>query len=119
MLDGKDSDLCDRRAKFYLERLKPQVGDYIFFKDITRRIAQVCFDGDVQTCDGGSFYLGNGGAKMSESLYPSLKIDLLASTRYLCNGRFWFFHHDHPMANGGVYVTILVRIWRCAQKAPV
>jgi hypothetical protein len=102
----------------------PRVGDYVDFADDTRRrVAYIWRDEhgeafSVQTCEGGSFYLGNGYVSMSGSLYGGVKPETLTLTGETAPGSAWIFHHDHHTRDNGVDVTIPFRVYRCSEDAP-
>jgi hypothetical protein len=112
-LDARDQAIVQARAVAFAAHTKPQTGDFIEFADgITRRIAHVWFDENIQTTDGGSFYLGMGYVSYSGSLYqsiPATAVRLLQDKQI--NGRFWFFHHDYHTAHNGVDFVIPCRVW--------
>jgi hypothetical protein len=65
-LDARDTEILAQRIYAFEQVTGPRVGDYVrFADDVTRRISYIWRDEhdqafNVQTSDGGSFYLGNG-----------------------------------------------------------
>lgn len=89
----------------------PRVGDFVRFSDRLERISHDWGD-HVQTSEGGSFYLGEGGnAWFSGGLNPSVPKEYLRRTAEIMNGRFWFFHRDFWAAHNGVDVTASCRVY--------
>jgi hypothetical protein len=102
----------------------PRCGDYVDFADgITRRVSYIWRDEhgqafNVQTSDGGWYYLGNGYVSMSGSLYNGVKPETLTDTGEVRPGSAWIFHHDHHTRDNGVDITIPFRVYRCTENAP-
>lgn len=84
----------------------PMVGDFVRLKDgRLKRIAHIWGDGDIQLCDGGSFYLNaSGSCSMSGSLDSSLQLqlELVGVHRGLC----WRFADGIAGAGRGVDFVI-------------
>lgn len=98
----------------------PRVGDFVRFNEGTvRRISYIWRDEhetafNVQTSDGGSFYLGNGYVSMSGSLYSGVKLDTLTLTDETRTGSVWFFHHDMAGQDRGVGARMTFRVFECS-----
>ncbi len=122
VLDERDIQIMWQRRDSIEMIEEPRCGDYIDFADgITRRVSHVWpADGlpDVQTSDGGSFYLGHGYVSFSGSLYSAVRRDTLTDTGVRRPGSAWFFHHDWHTRDNGVDVTIPFRVYRCSENAP-
>jgi len=118
--DDRDQGILDERRRNWNRHEGPRVGDFVLMPDgIARRF---CHDwGDkiqiTPTEKSGSFYFGNGFADYSGALEPSIPKSELQQTDGKRNGRFWFFHHDHPQAHNGVYFTIPCRVYSYAGTA--
>ena len=116
-MEGEKLDELDQviRAKRLAQRetiATPRIGDFVRFSDRLERISHDWGD-TVQTSEGGSFYLGEGGyASFSGSLNPSVPKELLRKTEEILNGGFWFFHRDFWMAHNGVDVTAPCRVYQ-------
>ena len=121
-LDDRDQAILSARRDALDAETGPRVGDYVDFADgITRRIAYIWPDDGlpgVQTCDGGSFYLGNGYLSMSGSLYNGIHAATLTDTGELRDARIWFFHHDWRTRDNGIDAVIPMRVYRCTEPAP-
>ena len=80
----------------------PVVGDFVRLKNgRLKRIAHIWDDGDIQLCDGGSFYLNSSGScSMSGSLDSSfpLRLSLVGVQRGSC----WCFGDGIAGAGRGV-----------------
>jgi hypothetical protein len=109
--------LADRRATF--DALSgPRCGDYVRFAcGRLRRISHLWDDG-VQTSHSGSWYLGQGFADFSGSLFSSVPNSTLQLTDELQDGEFWFFSHDCWQAHNGVDFTMPCRVYSCSRPAP-
>lgn len=117
-LDDRDKAILAMRVAAFDPMDCPRVGDYVDFADgVTRQISYVWPD-DVQTSDGGSFYLGEGYMSFSGSLYTSVPTETLTLTESTRKASAWFFRHDYWAAQNGVHVPVLMRVWMCSAKAP-
>jgi len=130
--DEKDAGiLASRQAqldKRAAENPRPVSGDWVEFADgVVRRVSHVwnweaSADGpavyDVQTSDCGSWYLGDGYASFSGSLFNSVPAATMTLTEERREGRCWFFHHDYVQAHGGVHTTARFRVYRSTKEAP-
>jgi hypothetical protein len=100
----------------------PMVGDFVRYADGTeRRVSHVWgayeeHPASVQTSDGGSFYLGNGYASMSGSLYSGAPADSFTLTEDKKDGAVWIFHHNMARAGGGRPALIPFRIYTAEEK---
>lgn len=116
--DARDADILAARLTLLNAVPGPRVGDYVEFADgATRRISYNWGDG-LQTSDGGSFYLGEGFASFSGSLYGCVPPESLTRTDETRPGRVWFFHHGYSGAGMGVDSEPLFRVYRCSLPAP-
>lgn len=122
MFDDKDAELLAVRQQAWDKREGPRVGDFIEMVDGTLRRFTYNWDDGLQTTWGdcrqrpGSFYLSPGGhGSYSGALDSTVPLGQIESTESTQEGQFWFFHHDYAVAHGGVYVTLLCRVYR--QKA--
>lgn len=107
---------------------RPRSGDFVLFVDgVTRRVSHVwdwAADAagpaiyDVQTSDGGSWYLGEGYASFSGTLYRSVPASTMTLTDERREGRCWFFHHNFWGADRGVDVQATFRVFTCREEAP-
>ena len=126
-LDETDQDILRTKTRLLDQNPKPRVGDYIRFADGTeRRISHLWtelggwdMEDAAQTSDGGSFYLGDGYATFSGSLFggtPLDKLSELVGEKKL--GDVWFFHHNVRRAYNGVDTSIPFRIYISTEEAP-
>lgn len=115
-LDEWDRAILDERVAAFDARTEVRTDDFVRHADgVLRQVAYIWGDdGPVQTCDGGSFYLGNGYVSMSGSLYRGVPMDTLTPTEETRPGAVWFFHHDWHTAHNGVHVQITFRVWECS-----
>jgi hypothetical protein len=122
--DEKDAEILRERAEAFAACDGPLSGDYVRFADgVERRVSHVWRDDwgdptDVQTSDGGRWYLGLGYGSFSGALFPPRPF---ASFRRLPEwkaGAFWFFHRDHWRAGNDVDVLIPCRVWESSVDAP-
>ena len=110
-LDELDQAILSKRLAQRETVVTPCVGDFVRFSDRLERISHDWGD-TVQTSEGGSFYLGEGGhASFSGGLNPSVPKEQLRKTEEILSGRFWFFHRDFWMAHNGVDVTAPCRVY--------
>lgn len=123
VLDERNTKIMGER-QVALDAVKgPRVGDYVRFANgIERRISYIWDFGDdsptnVQTSDGGSFFLGYGYVSFSGSLYNGVPGPTLTITDEKKLGRAWFFDHDLPGAGRGVQVTVGFRMYLCSLDA--
>jgi hypothetical protein len=112
------TDLDERDAAIYSERFHalqdvhgPRVGDFVRFADGRMERISHDWDGDVQTSEGGSFYLGKGYVSFSGGLNPSIPTSELVYKAEHKRGSCWFFHHDHYCADNGVAVDMDFRVY--------
>lgn len=90
----------------------PRVGDYVITPDGKYQRAAYIWPDQVQTCDGGSFYLGNGYASMSGGLDPGFKKEKLVPTGERKAGHFWTFHHNYAQAHSGIGISCSCRVFK-------
>jgi hypothetical protein len=110
-LDELDQAILARRLAQRETVTAPRVGDFVRFSDRLERISHDWGD-KVQTSEGGSFYLAEGGqVSFSGGLNPSVPKERLRKREEILNGRFWFFHRDLWMAHNGVDVTAPCRVY--------
>jgi hypothetical protein len=110
-LDELDQAILAKRLAQRDTVMAPRVGDFVRFSDRLERISHDWGD-TLQTSQGGSFYLGEGGhASFGGGLNPSVPKERLRKTEEILNGRFWFFHRDLWMAHNGVDVTAPCRVY--------
>lgn len=109
----RDEEILAARRAALDEVTGPRIGDYVVFTDgVTRRFAHDWgTDNGIQTCDGGSFYLGDGYVSMSGSLYGKIPHSSLTLTEQVHDGSVWFFHEDWAKAHNAVHVKIPFRIY--------
>jgi hypothetical protein len=118
VLDDRDKAILAARVAAFDSTEGPRVGDYVRFADgVTRRISWVWPD-DIQTSDGGSFYLGEGYMSFSGALYTSVPTETLTLTKETGDASAWFFHHDDWKAHNDVHVRVSVRAWISSAIAP-
>lgn len=121
--DERDAEILAERVEAFNERQGPRVGDYVrFADDVTRRISYVWRDEhetvfNVQTSNGGTYYLGKGYVSMSGSLFGGVKPDTLTLTDETRDGEVWFFHHDFHTAHNGVDTVTAFRVFTCSEVA--
>lgn len=90
----------------------PRVGDFVIMPDGSyERVAYIWPDG-VQTCNNGSFALGNGYVSMSGSLNPGIKPDKLVVTSEKKEGTFWTFHHNYWTASNAIGIKTSCRVFK-------
>jgi hypothetical protein len=110
--DDRDKKIAENRLKAFDNDPLPRVGDYVIMKDGSyQRFSYAWYD-YIQTCNSGSFYLGNGYASMSGSLNPGIAYENLKITLDQKEGYFWIFHHDYHMAHNGIGVKVLCRVYQ-------
>ncbi len=114
VFDNRDVELLAERVR-KRERLQgPRIGDFIKFADGVMHRISYDWDGGLQTCDKGSFYIdGSGHADFSGGHYPIIDLANIETTTELMDGDFWFFHHDIRGAHRGVYCKAPCRIFMC------
>jgi hypothetical protein len=128
IFDERDAAILAARQVALDANTGPRVGDFVIFADdIMRRISHIWkFDADdsgpaihdVQTSDGGSWYLAEGYCSFSGTLYRSVGASTLTDTGETSEGSVWFFHHDFSQAHNGVIARARFRVYRCSEKAP-
>jgi len=117
--DDRDRELLAQRATRRAEVNAPRSGDYVVFTDGVKRRISSLWDGNVQTSDGGSWYLlTSGDASFSGSLHPPVRREFLTDSRETEPASFWFFHHDLAQAHNAVHVELRVRVWTASTTAP-
>ena len=110
--DDRDQKIAEERIKSFNAREGPRVGDFVILPDgHYQRFAHEWPD-QMQTCDCGSFHLGEGYVSMSGSLDPGYKKDKLELTGEIHIGRFWFFHHGYMTAHNGIGLEMTCRTYR-------
>lgn len=114
--DEKDAEILAHRVALREMRRGPRVGDYLVFPD--GHVERFSYDWgeDIQTSQGGSFYLGEGSASFSGGLNEALPKAAMEDTGAFLSGRFWFFHHGHVTAHNGVDVVAPCRVFRLIAK---
>jgi hypothetical protein len=123
-LDDRDQEILAHRVGLLNKVEGPRVGDFVTFSNgVERRISYIWRDEqgtllNVQTSDGGSYYLGDSYVSMSGGLFPGVKPETLALTDSKREGSVWFFHHDLWIAHNGVGATLEFRVFTCTQEAP-
>jgi hypothetical protein len=121
-LDDKDAQIVQRRSDTLIAQSEPDVGDFVIFADgVERRISHVWNwedDHDIQTSDGGSWYLGEGYCSFSGGLFTSVKASTLVNTGTTRPGSVWIFHHDFATAHNGIDTQIEFKVWKCGEVAP-
>jgi hypothetical protein len=110
--DNVDNGIALERLNAYNRDQSPRVGDYVIMPTGEYQRFSYKWDDIIQTCYGGSFYLGHGYASMSGSLEPGIKLDKLVLTNEKKTGSFWFFHHDWQCAHNGVGVKTELRVYK-------
>jgi hypothetical protein len=127
ILDERDGATVAERMARLDERSGPRVGDFLRFANgVERRISHYWgaepdvpgWRAGVQTSDGGSWHLGEGGCSFSGGLYPLVALDTLTDTGETRNGSAWIFHHGHRCAGGGVDFLAPFRVFTCSEEAP-
>jgi hypothetical protein len=133
--DDKDRELLIQREVKRSLLIGPQVGDYVVFpdsfgggirqftydwgKDIQTTVSkEKREDGTIHPCAGDvSFYIDRDGeCNFSGSLDKAIPKDKIfpsynGTNQALRYGNVWFFHHDVPGAQRGVYAMITFKIW--------
>lgn len=90
----------------------PRVGDFVIMPDGSYdRVAYVWPD-VIQTCTGGSFYMGCGYASMSGGLKPGIPKDKFKRIEEIKTGRFWTFHHDCQQADNSIGIACGCRVFK-------
>lgn len=112
--DDRDQAILDERMALLDAIEGPRVGDFVQMLDgsLQRFAHDWGQDHGLQTCDGGSFYLGAGYLSMSGSLNPTVKREALVDTGKHLLGSAWFFHHDWHTAHNGVTVQVPLRVFK-------
>lgn len=110
--DDRDMAIAEERLKKFDQDPDPRVGDFVITPEGKLQRIAYCWPDQLQTCDGGSFFLGNGYADMSGGLDPGFKKEAFKITEEKKPGRFWFFHHDYRMAHNGIGVLALCRVYK-------
>lgn len=122
-LRSNDELFAERHEK-YKARKEPSCGDFVVFADdITRRISHVwTFDGkicDIQTSDGGSFYLQPSGlCDFSGGLYRAVSYEHFTLSKQTSLGECWLFDRDLAGAGRGVYRQLPFKVWHVSCPAP-
>lgn len=130
LLDERDRVILEKRQRAFTETAVhgPQAGEVVIFADgVKRRISHVwpgytddegrIHQTQVQTSDGGSFYVGEGYCSFSGSLYTPVPADTLTDTGEVETIPAWFFHHDWHTAHNGITVPLDVRVWQCSRES--
>ena len=113
--------LDDRNAAIAAETIaareqitgKPRVGDFVRMPNGTLERCASAWDHGMQTCFGGSFYIGKSGlASMSGSLNASQLWEYFQPTEETKPGRFWFFSHGLAGAGRGVDFWMPCRVYK-------
>jgi len=108
----RDKQIAITRLNEYDHDPTPRVGDYVIMPDGSyERFSYDWYD-CIQTCNEGSFYLGNGYASMSGGLNAGIPYEKLEITLEQKEGNFWFFHNDYHTAHYGIGITALCRVYR-------
>lgn len=123
-LDPRNLNIYLSRAKLYVARTTPQVGDFVRMLDGTLRRFTHDWDTDIQTTYAvgdhkpmdhtyvGSFYLSaHGYGDYSGSLDDAIPKSKLVDSGETRNGGFWFFKDDHMRAHNAVTVVIPCKVW--------
>ena len=116
--DERDGEILRAKEQAFNAVPGPRVGDFLQTPDGMLRFTHDWGE-SIQTtvhakhpCYGdASFYLSDGCASFSGSLDPAIDKAKLCDTGRTEQGSFWFFHHDHPGAERGVYCKMVVRIF--------
>jgi hypothetical protein len=112
-LDEKDTKILAERGAAFNNHKGPRVGDFVRMLDGSVQRFSHDWGKDIQTTDGGSFYLGYSGlASMSGGLNPAIMKETLEETDETMVGTFWFFRHDQARAHNGVDVRIMCRVYK-------
>ncbi|MEW9530649.1 hypothetical protein [Microbispora sp. NPDC049125] len=120
-IDDRDRAIIAQRTKVHdAKGAAPRDGDYIVFADgITRRVSETWGGEHIQTCDSGSFYLGNYGLYCSSAAhYLPVSPDTLTLTEEKRPGSVWISHHDLSGAGRGVDFNVECRVYTCTENAP-
>jgi hypothetical protein len=122
VFDERDAIILARKQIAFDTSVGPRSGDVVEFANgIVRRVSHIWpdeADPDLQTSDGGSWYLGDGYMSFSGTLHRSVRASTLTDTGETREMPAWFFHHDFHQAHSGVEVMVRVRVYRCNVEAP-
>jgi hypothetical protein len=110
--DDKDKEIAERRLKAYDNNPEPREGDYVIMPNGSYERFSYVWPESIQTCNSGTFYLGNGYASMSGSLNSAIPKEKIQITDEKKPGEFWFFHHDFMTAHNGIGVKAVCRVYR-------
>lgn len=111
-LDEKDTQILTKRRAAFDAIKGPRVGDFIKMLDGTLQRFSHDWDDDIQTAEGGSFYIGPGYVSFSGGLNPAIPKASIILTDEVSGGAFWFFHHDQHRAHNGVNFFMPCRIFK-------
>lgn len=113
-LDAKDQEIVCKIFKQFEEHKGPRVGDFIIMKDGNIERFSHDWGDDIQTCFGGSFWIGNSGnVEFSGGLNSAVmknELELVPDDIQL--GEFWIFHHHRVEAHNGVYFNLPCRTYK-------
>lgn len=90
----------------------PRVGDYVIMTDGTYERAAHIWDDAIQTCNSGSFSLGNGYASMSGGLNRGIPKTGIVPTGEIKEGNFWAFHHNNWNAHNAIGIRCACRVFK-------
>ena len=110
--DDRDLKIAQERVNSFDAIIGPRVGDFVILPDGKYQRFSHEWPDQIQTCDEGSFYLGNGYVSMSGGLDPGYKKEQIGPTDEIKPGHFWFFHHDLACGSNSVGLIMDVRVFR-------
>ena len=112
IIDEKDKAIIFNRLIKLHKNIQPQVGDFIKRKDGKLARFSHEWDDGLQSSEGGSFYLADGGVSFSGALDPTIKAENIKETNETMMGWFWIFHHNDWCADNAVEFKGLCKVWK-------
>ena len=112
-LDEKDTAILAKRGAAFNSHKGPRVGDFVRMLDYSVQRFSHDWGKDIQTTNGGSFYLrSDGRVSFSGGLNNAIMKETLEETDETMVGIFWFFRHNQPIAHNGVNVNIMCKVYK-------
>src|SRR5881398_2456575 len=110
-LTERNAEILATRESTYNNIEGPRVGDFVVMADGHLERFSHNWGDSIQTCYGGSFYLGEGFVSFSGALNPSIRKDELLNSGQTKTGNFWFFSNNYARAHNGIDVQIECRVF--------
>ena len=113
-LDTLDREILKNRLNARAQITRPRCGDFVRFPNgKVERISNRLLSGaQTSPVRAGSFYLCAGGdASFSGGLNPPVPLGSLTHSSDSLPGSFWFFHHDAPGKDRGVWAEVPCRVY--------